>query len=268
MQYPLKYFLLFLLVKGKKRKKGCVPVSGTCFYPTGPNLSCCSYCAARQVHLHWKAQQGGGRAGMCDTPTSYPLLPFGWPPPRKKENVISCACPFAYCFFLPPNFFVFSSLWWRGREEAGIIWGFAWCWSRGVARVAHDGRDFFVFRLVRVSGLFSSPVKSTRRDTHIHGRYRSKRAAMCAPIPPALILSWMNSLNTFRHLPETLIIIFPGDIKRVWLSFCCCCRSIPKSGGSGGQRSLPWPLNDVTNITLHDAPIRTGTKKSVGICQK
>lgn len=132
-----------------------MPVSGTCFYPTRPNLSCCSYCA-RQVHLHWKAQQGGGK-GMCgDTPTSYPLLPFGWPPRKKRECNIMCM---SVCLFL--FFFSFS---WREREEAGIIWGFAWCWSRGVARVAH-GRDFF--RLVRVPGsFFSSPVKSTRRPTH------------------------------------------------------------------------------------------------------
>ncbi len=90
--------LIFLLVKGKKRnRKGCVPISGTCFYPTGPNLSWCSYCA-RQVHLHWKAQQGEGRECAATLP---PLIPF-YPsdgPPRKKENVISCACPFAYfCF--------------------------------------------------------------------------------------------------------------------------------------------------------------------------
>lgn len=61
---------------------------------------------------------------MCDTPTSYPLLPFGWPPPRKKENVISCACPFAYCFFSSTQFFCFffSLVTWTrgGRNNMGI----------------------------------------------------------------------------------------------------------------------------------------------------
>jgi hypothetical protein len=53
-------------------------------------------CETSAFALKSPARRGKGMCG--DTPTSYPLLPFGWPP-RKKENVISCACPFAYfCF--------------------------------------------------------------------------------------------------------------------------------------------------------------------------